>query len=164
MSGYLSGPVLRATASLSQRCPTYPALWAFGCLNMKSLGAVPLPLPLACALEVRYPYAKGYLSDTCARPLENKTKCVRYPLCDNILKRYCAIWGGYIALGRGYSNRMLWNQFLKYNHGIILCTSSPPSGLGWQCPRLAPPPLPQPASQKTIGISDKIQDCKEKLS
>ena len=50
----LSGPALLAAARLSQR---YAAIglsraMGLGCLNMKRLGAI--PLPLACALEVRY--------------------------------------------------------------------------------------------------------------
>ena len=40
----------RATISV---IPPYPALWGFGRLNMKGLGAI--PFPPACALEVRYP-------------------------------------------------------------------------------------------------------------
>ena len=40
------------------------------------------------------PPPKGYLSDTCAIPHENKAEWVRYFLCDAIPKGYCAIWGG----------------------------------------------------------------------
>ena len=45
---------------------------------------------------------KGHLSDTCAIPHENQANGCDTPLCDyhTILKRYCAIWGGYPALGR----------------------------------------------------------------
>ena len=39
------------------------------------------------------PPQKGYLSNTCATPYENKAKRVRYPLCDTISKGYCEIWG-----------------------------------------------------------------------
>ena len=44
-------------------------------------------------MEVRYPPQKGYLSDTCAIPHENKAKGCDAPLCDTISKRYCTIWG-----------------------------------------------------------------------
>ena len=47
-------------------------------------------------VEVRYPPPpqKGYLSDTCAIPYENKANGCDTPLCDTISKGYCAIWGG----------------------------------------------------------------------
>ena len=46
-------------------------------------------------MEVRYPPPqKGYLSDTCAIPYENKANACDTPLCDTISKGYCAIWGG----------------------------------------------------------------------
>ena len=35
---------------------------------------------------------KGYFSDTCAIPYENKAKSMRYPLCNTISKRYCTTW------------------------------------------------------------------------
>ena len=45
-------------------------------------------------MEVRYPpLKKGYLSDTCAIPYENKANGCDTPLCDTISKGYCAIWG-----------------------------------------------------------------------
>ena len=49
--------------------------------SMRSGGAIPPP-------------QKGYLSDTCAIPHENKANGCDTPLCDTISKRYCAIWGG----------------------------------------------------------------------
>ena len=47
-------------------------------------------------MEVRYPPQpkKGYLSDTCAIPFENKANGCDTPLFDTISKGYCAIWGG----------------------------------------------------------------------
>ena len=47
-------------------------------------------------MEVRYPPPpqKGYLSDTCAIPYENKANGCDTPLCDTISKGYCAVWGG----------------------------------------------------------------------
>ena len=39
------------------------------------------------------PPQKGYLSDTCAIPYQNKTNGCDTPLCDTISKGYCAIWG-----------------------------------------------------------------------
>ena len=68
--------------------------WPIGC-------DTPFPLSerfphwRACEVEVRYPPPqKGYLSDTCAIPYENKANGCDTPLCDTISKRYCAIWGG----------------------------------------------------------------------
>ena len=49
--------------------------------SMRSGGAIPPP-------------QKGYLSDTCAIPYENKANGCDTPLCDTISKGYCAIWGG----------------------------------------------------------------------
>ena len=49
--------------------------------SMQSGGAIPPP-------------QKGYLSDTCAIPYENKANGCDTPLCDTISKGYCAIWGG----------------------------------------------------------------------
>ena len=70
--------------------PPYCTLWGFWCLNMANCVRYPL------ALEVRYPPPpqKGYLSDTCAIPYENKANGCDTPLCDTILKGYCAISGG----------------------------------------------------------------------
>ena len=50
----------------------------------------------ACKVEVRYPPPpqKGYLSDTCATPYDNKANGCDTPLCDTISKGSCAIWGG----------------------------------------------------------------------
>ena len=43
---------------------------------------------------------KGYLSDTCAIPYENKAKYVRYPPLRYYLERVLRDMGGYLALGR----------------------------------------------------------------
>ena len=40
------------------------------------------------------PPQKGYLSDTCAIPYENKANECDTPLRDTISKGYCAVWGG----------------------------------------------------------------------
>ena len=48
-------------------------------------------------MQVRFPPPppqKGYLSDTCAIPSENKANGCETPLSDTISKVYCAIWGG----------------------------------------------------------------------
>ena len=55
---------------------------------MRSRGAIPPPPE------------KGYLSNTFAIPVVNKANGCDTPLCDTISKGYCAIWGGYLALGR----------------------------------------------------------------
>ena len=96
----LSGPVLRDTARLSQRYPPIArygvfgvSTWPIGCdtpspfserfpfENIRNGGAIPPP-------------QKGYLSDTCAIPYENKANGCDTPLCNTISKGYCAIWGG----------------------------------------------------------------------
>ena len=100
----LSGPVLRDTARLSQR---YPLLRAMGFLVSQhgQLGAIPPPLflsvsPLESMRSVGAiaPPQKGYLSDTCAIPFENKANGCDTPLCDTISKGYRDM-GGYLALG-----------------------------------------------------------------
>ena len=66
------------------------------------LGAIPPPPFLSVSslesireAEVRYPPPpKGYLSDTCAIPSENKENGCDTPPCDTISKGYCAIWRG----------------------------------------------------------------------
>ena len=98
----LSGLVLRDTARLSLRYP--PSLHAMGFLVSQhgQLGAIPPPPFLSVSpLEsmrsrgaIPPPPQKGYLSDTCAIPSENKANGCDIPLCDAISKGHCAIWGG----------------------------------------------------------------------
>ena len=104
---HLSGPVSRDTARLSQRYPPIArygvfgvSTWPIGCDTPSPFLSVS-PLESICEVEVRYPpppQEKGYLSDTCAIPYENKANGCDTPLCDTISKRYCAIWGGCLAL------------------------------------------------------------------
>ena len=81
-------PLLRAMGfSMSQHgqlgaIPPPPFLRASPFKSMRSGGAIPPP-----------PRQKGYLSDTCGTPHENKANGCDTPLCDTISKRYCAIWG-----------------------------------------------------------------------
>ena len=63
------------------RYPLPPFLSVSPLESMGSGGAIPPP-------------QKGYLSDTCAIPFENKANGCDTPLCDTISKGYCAIWGG----------------------------------------------------------------------
>ena len=80
-----------------------PLLRAMGFLVSQhgQLGAIPPP-PFSVHFPLREhakwrcdtPPQKGYLSDTCAIPYENKANGRDTPLCDTISKRYCAIWGG----------------------------------------------------------------------
>ena len=88
------------TARLSQR---YPLLRAMGFLVSQhgQLGAIPPPpfserFPLKKHAKWRCdtPPQRGYLSDTCAMPHENKANGCDTPLCDTISKGYCALWGG----------------------------------------------------------------------
>ena len=91
------------------------------------LGAIPPPLFLSVSpLESMRsggaipPPQKGYLSDTCAIPYENKANGCDTPLCDTISKGYCAIWGGIshwaakheMALafqGKHFEYHMMWH-------------------------------------------------------
>ena len=101
----LSGPVLRDTARLSQRYPPIArygvfgvSTWPIGC-DTPSPFSERFPPWRACKVEVRYPPQKGYLSDTCAIPYENKANGCDTPLCDTISKGYCAIGGGVSRTG-----------------------------------------------------------------
>ena len=76
-------------------------LWGFWCLNMANWVRYPLPLfsafpPLESMRSggAIPPPQKGYLSDTCAMPYENRANGCDTPLCDAISKGHCAIWGG----------------------------------------------------------------------
>ena len=84
---YLSDiPLLRAMGfwvSLGAMPPP-PFLSISPLESMRSGGAKPHPPP---------PPQKGYLSDTCAIPYENKASWCDAPLCDTISKGYCAIGG-----------------------------------------------------------------------
>ena len=82
-----------------------PLLRAMGFLMSQhgQLGAIPPPFsgrfPLGehakwrCDTLRPPPHKKGYLSDTCAIPHENKANGCDTPLCDTISKGYCAFWG-----------------------------------------------------------------------
>ena len=84
---YLSDtPLLRAMGFLVSQhgqlgaIPPPPFLRVSPLESMRSGGAIPPP-------------EKGYLSDTCAIPYENKANGCDTPLCDTISNWYCAIWG-----------------------------------------------------------------------
>ena len=64
--------------------PPPPLLGMSPLESMQSGGAIPPPPSPQ----------KGYLSDTCAIPYENKANGCDTPLCDTISKGYCAICGG----------------------------------------------------------------------
>ena len=85
---YLSDtPLLRAMGFLVSQhgqlgaIPPPPFLSTSPLESMQSGGAIPPP-------------QKGYLSDTCAIPYENKANGCDTPLCDTISKGYCAKGGG----------------------------------------------------------------------
>ena len=97
----LSGPVLRDTARLSQRYPPIARYGVFGVSTWPIGCDTPPPFserfPIGEHAKWRCdtpPPQKGYLSDTCAIPYENKANGCDTPLCDTISKGYCAIWGG----------------------------------------------------------------------
>ena len=100
-TGWLSGPVLRDTARLSQRYPPIVRYGVFGVSTWPIGCDTPSPFsecfPLGEHAKWRCdtpPPSKGDLSDTCAIPYENKANGYETPLCDTISKGYCAIWGG----------------------------------------------------------------------
>ena len=127
----LSGPILRDTARLSQRIPPYCALWGFLGVSTWQIGCdTPSPFserfPLGghAKLRVRYhppPPQKGYLSDTCVIPYENKANGCDTPLCDTISIGYCAIWGGILhwaakgAASEGSTNPLYVLAWHKYS-------------------------------------------------
>ena len=72
------------------------------------VGAIPPPPFLSVSLfwkacevwgAIPPPPQKGYLSDTCAIPCENKGKWVRYPPLQYYLERVLREMGGYLATG-----------------------------------------------------------------
>ena len=83
--------------------PPYCALWGFQCLNMANwVRYRPFSEWFPRGEQAKWrcdtpPTQKGYLSDTCAIPYENKAKACDTPLCDTISKGHCAIWGGGIS-------------------------------------------------------------------
>ena len=77
----------------------YCALWVFGVSTWPIGCDTPpfsehFPLGEHAKWRCATPPQKGYLSDTCAIPYENKANGCDTPLCDTISKGYCAIWGG----------------------------------------------------------------------
>ena len=87
---YLSDtPLLRAMGLFH-----VSSTWPIGCDTPSLfLSVSPLESMLLWGCDTPPPPQKGYLNDTCAIPHENNAKRVRYPLCDTISKRYCAISG-----------------------------------------------------------------------
>ena len=80
--------------------PLACALWGFGVSTWPIGCDTPSPFsePFPHGEHAKWgcdtPPQKGYLSDTCAIPYENKANGCDTSLCDTISKRYCAIWGG----------------------------------------------------------------------
>ena len=116
-SSALSGPVLRDTARLSQRHPPIARYGVFGVLTWPIGCDTPSPLESMRSGGAISPPQKGYLSDTCAIPYENKANGCDTPLCNTISKGYCAIWGvsrigplrlcipaGHVSLSFGYKH------------------------------------------------------------
>ena len=133
----LSGPVLRDTARLSQRYPPIARYGVFGVSTWPTGCDTPPPFserfPIGEHSKWRCdtPPQKGYLSDTCTIPFENKANGCDSPLCDTISKRYCAIWGvsrtGPLSTHRelGLSNLYAEDPFNSFC-GYSLCAFSAP--------------------------------------
>ena len=67
------------------------------------------------------PLQKGYLSDTCAIPYENKAKRTRYPLVRYYLEKVLRDMGGYLALGRSvHDGHISYYTFLGGGFDIFL--------------------------------------------
>ena len=102
----LSGPVLRDTARLSQRYPPIARYGVFGVSTWPIGCDTPSPFSECFSLGEHVKWRcdthpqKGYLSDTCAIPYENKANGVRYPPLRYYLERVLRDVGGYLALGR----------------------------------------------------------------
>ena len=83
--GHSSGPVSRATAGLSQRYPPIARYGVFGVSTWPIVCDTPSPFLSASPLKSMRsrgaipPPSKGYLSDTCARPYENKENACDTP-------------------------------------------------------------------------------------
>ena len=103
----LSGPVLCDTARLPQRYPPIArygvfgvSTWPIGC-NTPSPFSERFPLGEHVKWGCDTSTTKGYLSDTCAIPHENKAKWARYaPLRTYYLEKVLRDTGRYLALGR----------------------------------------------------------------
>ena len=120
------------TARLSQRYPPIARYGVFGVSTWPTGRDTPSPFSkrLPCREHAKWrcdtpppPPQKGYLSDTCAIPFENKANGCDTPLCDTISKGYCAIWGG---ISRWAATNLLDLVNLRF-HGDV--TLAPP--LDW---------------------------------
>ena len=93
------------------------------------LGAIPPPpfserFPLGEHTKWRCdtppPPQKGYLSDTCAIPHENKANGCDTPFCDTISKGYCAIWGGILHWAAKISDfKFQIELHLKFHNALL---------------------------------------------
>ena len=103
----LSGPVLRDTARLSQRYPPIArygvfgvSTWPIGCDTPSPRFLSVLPLESMRSGGAISPPQKGYLSDTCAIPSENKANGCDTPPPSAILSRKgIARYGGVSRTG-----------------------------------------------------------------
>ena len=101
----LSGPILRDTARLSQRYPPYCGTVGFLVSQHGNLGAIPPPpfLSVSPLESMRSggaapppPPQKGYPSDTCVIPYENKAKACDTPFA-MLSRKGIARYGGGIS-------------------------------------------------------------------
>ena len=118
--------IARYRETISAIAP-YCALWGFLVSQHGQLGAIPPPpfLGVSPSESMRSggaipPPQKGYLSDTCAIPYENKANGCDTPLCDTISKRYCAI-GGVSRTGPLSLNPWMPKSVAISNHCDFCC-------------------------------------------
>ena len=106
----LSGPVLRDTARLSQRYPPIAcyggfgvSTWPIGC-DTPSPFSERFPLWEHAKWRCDTPPQKGYLSDTCVIPYENKAKGCAIPPSAILSRKGIARYGGVWAAKRKTNN------------------------------------------------------------
>ena len=101
------------------------------------LGAIPPPPFLSVSPlesmqsgDAILPPQKGYLSNTCAIPYENKANGCDTPLCDTISKGYCAIWGDISHWAAKFTRNSL-KFFLGYSKPVVWGTRGLHPGCPW---------------------------------
>ena len=138
------------------------------------LGAIP-PSPFLSVSPLEsmrsggaiHPPQKGYLSDTCAIPYENKANGCDSPLCDTISKRYCAIWGGishWAAKGASEKKRRPKPYWGGENSGNALEASNALNYRAWGIPAVLPRGLPGNALRAFLGVFPEFSGISSRKS
>ena len=151
----LSGPVSRDTARLSRRYPPIArygifgvSTWPIGC-DTPSPFSECFPLGKHAKWRCDTPPQKGYLSDTCTIPYQNKENSCDTPLRDTISKKYCAIWGGISHWAAKCANAVSLKGVVHLGGGCYSCLLVPIQGRG---------------SGFTLGLGGRVLPCDLRLS